>query len=167
MNTTAHTPDNPGQTGAVIDGQASTMWQTDTYSGPHAAVFGGLYSGEGLAIHLTGTQALHRLVVQSPTEGWAASTYVAGSQPAVGSPVSAWGTPTATQPDIHGDATFSLGGRKGAWVLLWLTDLGPAARAAIAEVTVLLKARPPKKRGLLGNAAAGPERRGFMIKSSR
>ena len=136
MNTTAHTPDNPGQTGAVIDGQASTMWQTDTYSGPHAAVFGGLYSGEGLAIHLTGTQALHRLVVHSPTQGWAASTYVAGSQPAVGSPVSAWGTPTATRPTSMVTPPSPSAAARGLGFCSGSPTSAPQPAPAIAEVTV-------------------------------
>ena len=41
-----------------------------------------------------------------------------------GQPVTAWGSPTATKTDIGGSATFSLAGRRGQWVLLWLTNLG-------------------------------------------
>jgi hypothetical protein len=136
MNTTAHPPDNASQTGNAFDAKTSTVWQTDQYRGFDARHFGGLYTGEGLAIHLTGTGALTRLEVESTTRGWAASTYVASTEPSTGSPVSAWGTPTASKTDIDGNVTFELGGRKGSWVLLWLTDLGPSARASIAEVTV-------------------------------
>jgi hypothetical protein len=41
-----------------------------------------------------------------------------------GQAVSAWGAPSDTQSGITGSATFSLGGRHGQWVLLWLTRLG-------------------------------------------
>jgi tRNA A-37 threonylcarbamoyl transferase component Bud32 len=136
MNTTGHTPDNRDETGAVFDGKASTAWNTDLYHGPNAAQFGGLYTGEGLAIHLNASKKLVRLVVDSPTQGWAASTYVAAAAPASGSAVSAWGPPTDSAPDINGNGTFSLAGRTGSWVLLWLTNLGPSAHASISELTV-------------------------------
>jgi tRNA A-37 threonylcarbamoyl transferase component Bud32 len=133
LNTTAHTLDNPAETHYVFDHDLSTAWETDLYG---SATFGGYYSGEGLAIHLTGTHTLARLVVDSPTKGWAASTYVSATEPARGSAVTAWGAPTASATDIQGNVTFDLEGRTGSWVLLWLTNLGPSDQASIAEVTV-------------------------------
>jgi hypothetical protein len=136
MNTTGHTPDNGRETAAVFDGKTSTAWETDFYQGVHASRFGGLYTGEGLAIHLTTSKKLDRLAVDSPTQGWAASTYVAAAAPPTGSAVSAWGPPTDSAQNINGSAVFSLAGRKGSWVLLWLTNLGPSAHASIAEITI-------------------------------
>jgi serine/threonine protein kinase len=136
MSTTARPPDNPALAGYAVDGKVSTAWQTDIYSGPHAATFGGMYPGEGLALHLSGTRKLTRLDVVSTTRGWAASTYVSASEPPTGSSVSAWGAPTASASDVQGGTHFSLAGRTGRWVLLWLTNLGPSDRVSIAEVTV-------------------------------
>jgi serine/threonine protein kinase len=130
-----HTPDNPAETGNVFDGKASTLWQTDPYLGRSAATFGGYYDGEGLAIHLRSGQTLARLVVSSPSSGWAASTYVAASEPPSFSSLSGWGRATDSHRDIaSGTTTFALSGRRGQWILLWLTYLGPAHQVGISEV---------------------------------
>ncbi len=126
-------PDNPDQTKNTFDGNQSTVWSTDIYRSP---TFGGLYPGIGLAIDLGSSHALHRLSVTSATQGWAAQAYTSATAVATGQSVSAWGSPTATQTDIRGNTTFDLGGHQGRYVLLWLTNLGPADQASIAEVTV-------------------------------
>jgi hypothetical protein len=33
--------------------------------------------------------------------------------------------PTDTRTAINGSVTFTLGDRRGQWVLLWITNLGP------------------------------------------
>jgi tRNA A-37 threonylcarbamoyl transferase component Bud32 len=133
MNVLGHTPDNPGQTSLTFDGNPATAWNTDYYS---SATFGGLYTGEGLAIQLDGKHTLHNLTVTTPSTGWAASVYVSNSEPANGQPVTAWGSPTDSKTNVDGSTTFSLGGKSGSWVLLWLTDLGPTFHAEVAEVKV-------------------------------
>lgn len=122
-------PDNPSETALTFDGNPHGAWSTDLYT---TAKFGGLYSGEGLAIELARPTTLHRLVVASPTDGWSARTYVSSTDPPTGSPVSAWGSPTDQLGGIVGGASFSLGGRRGNWVLLWLTRLGPTAGGQFA-----------------------------------
>lgn len=122
-------PDNPSQTGLTFDSNPRSAWSTDLYT---TARFGGLYSGEGLAIELAHTARLRSLVVTSPTRGWSASTYVSTTDLPTGSPVSAWGRPTDHLSNIDGSATFSLRGRRGNWVLLWLTKLGPTANGSYA-----------------------------------
>jgi serine/threonine-protein kinase len=114
-------PDDPTGLAFTFDGNPATYWQSDDY---HDATFDNLYPGMGLAIQLSASAALHHLVVTSPTVGWAAQTYVSSTSVAGGQPVSAWGGVTDSQSDIAGSATFSLGGRNGQWVLLWLTRLG-------------------------------------------
>lgn len=122
-------PDNPSQTGLTFDSNPRSVWSTDLYTTPR---FGGLYSGEGLAIELAHSARLRSLVVTSPTRGWSASTYVSTTDLPTGSPVSAWGRPTDHLSNIDGSAAFSLRGRKGNWVLLWLTKLGPTANGSYA-----------------------------------
>jgi serine/threonine protein kinase len=129
-----HSLDNPDQTKLTFDGNPNTLWSTDQYN---TSTFGGFYSGEGLAIHLVGNHTLHTLTVTSPTQGWAAETYVAKSLPAFeSSSVSSWGAPTDRKSGINGSATFNLSGRSGSWVLFWLTNLGPNKEAQVAEFKV-------------------------------
>ena len=127
------TPDDPQGLRYAIDGNPATYWHTDQY---RSATFSNLYPGLGVAIQLKGTAVLHHLVVTSTTVGWAAQTYTSDKAVASGQPVTAWGSPTATQTDINGSATFSLAGRRGQWVLLWLTNLGPQFQTHINELAV-------------------------------
>ncbi len=126
-------PDDPQGTRLTYDGNPSTAWYTAQY---HSPLFGGLYNGLGLAIQLRSSGVLHRLAVTSPSAGWSAQTYVSSRAISSPQPVTAWGAPTDSKSAISGDATFSLGGRRGRWVLLWLTNLGPADQVSIAELSV-------------------------------
>jgi serine/threonine protein kinase len=126
-------PDNPDQTGLTFDGNTATAWTTDQYKTP---TFSGLYSGMGLAIHLDGSHTLHQLTVDSSTQGWSAQTYVSASEPTSGQAVTAWGQPTDARTGIDGSTTFTLGGTTGEWVLLWLTNLGPADQGDVQELSV-------------------------------
>jgi hypothetical protein len=132
--TSDRTPDNPTMTRYTFDGDPSTYWPTDQYSSP---TFGNLYPGIGLAIHLDSAEQGRQLVVTSPTSGWSAQTYVASSDVPSGHPVADWGTPTDTKSDISSSTvTFNLGPRHAQWVLLWITNLGPADTARVAELSV-------------------------------
>ncbi|HMC39445.1 MAG TPA: hypothetical protein VKI19_07265, partial [Acidimicrobiales bacterium] len=98
--------------------------------------FGNLYPGIGLEVELSAAARLHTLSVISPTLGWAGSAYVSDAPIQSGQPLSAWGPATSTTSGIAGNATFQLGGRTGRYVLLWITNLGPADMARIAELSV-------------------------------
>ena len=113
----------------VFDGVAATVWSTDQYKGP---AFGHLKSGVGVYVRLDRAAAVHTVEVQSPTQGWSASVYVA-SQPAPA--LDGWGPPLASQHGIDGDASFAVKGT-GEYVLVWITDPGPADKAEIGEVHV-------------------------------
>lgn len=126
-------PDNPGDTHLAFDGNPATFWATDQYRTP---TFSGLYPGIGLAIQLRSSATLRTLAVTSATKGWSAQAYVSDTPVASGQSVTAWGQPTGTQTDISGNVTLSLGGRKGRYVLLWITNLGPADQAEVAELQV-------------------------------
>jgi hypothetical protein len=127
------TPDDPQGLPNTFDGNPATYWHTDQY---HSATFSNLYPGLGLAVHLSGSATLHRLTVTSSTVGWAAQTYTSTTSVPSGQPVTAWGQPTDTRTDIDGSTTFTLGGRHGDWVLLWLTNLGPSFQTRINELAV-------------------------------
>jgi hypothetical protein len=127
------TPDDPNGARLIFDGDPNTAWYSDTYRTP---TFSNLYPGIGLAVSLAASSKLTRLNVTTPTVGWAAQVYVSANPVASGQPVSAWGQPTDTKTNLSGDVTFSLGGRSGRYVLLFLTNLGPQKKAQINEVTV-------------------------------
>jgi serine/threonine protein kinase len=130
-------PDNPNETKYAFDGNLNTEWQTVPYEcAVGKATFCGLYPGEGLAIQLQGASKVVRLSVVSHTTGWAASTYVSATEPTSGANVDQWGRPTARKANINGSTTFTLKGRTGGWVLLWLTNIGPTGQAGINELTV-------------------------------
>ncbi|HVF75971.1 MAG TPA: protein kinase [Acidimicrobiales bacterium] len=114
----------------VLDGNPETMWSTLTYE---SRQFGRLKEGLGLVLTVPGDSPLRRLEVQSPTSGWAAAVYVA-DRPS--STLADWGEPVDTKTAIDGNTTFDLQGRRGAAVLLWITDPGEGNKARIAEVSL-------------------------------
>jgi tRNA A-37 threonylcarbamoyl transferase component Bud32 len=125
--------DNAATVGYTHDGNPATVWMTDHYFGPN---FAGLRHGLGLAISVGGSHRLHQLQVQSPTRGWSAQVYLASAIPAQVS-LASWGQPVAIKQGIVGNTVdFDLGGRQAGAILLWITDLGPANVAGVAELTV-------------------------------
>jgi serine/threonine protein kinase len=129
----ARAPDDPSGTKYTIENDPNSAWHTDVYGTP---TFGGLYDGIGLAIDLGALRTLHSLSVTSSSLGWSAQTYVSVNPVPSGQEPTAWGPATAVQTGVNGDATFNLGGRKGRYVLLWLTYLGPAKQVSVTHVTV-------------------------------
>jgi hypothetical protein len=126
-------PDNPTRTVYTYEPGATQAWTTDLYGNSH---FGNLYDGIGLEIALQTSARLGSLQVTSTTQGWSGSAYVSTAEVASGQPIAAWGSPTSSLSDINGDATFSLGDRHGRFVLLWITNLGPADQASVAHLAV-------------------------------
>lgn len=129
-----HQPDDPAGAGNAIDGNPATVWQTDLYGNAH---FGNLYPGIGLAIEIKGSHTLHQMTVVSPAGGWSAEAFVSTTLPADSTGVGVWGSPTDGHTAAGTTTTFSLGGRTGSWVLLWLTSTGgPPYRAEIGDVSI-------------------------------
>ncbi len=126
-------PDNPGDAKLTIDGNQATYWSTDKYPN---STFGNLYSGIGLAMDLTQPAQLHTLTVTSPSTGWRAEVFVSATSVVSGQPLSGWGQPVATQTAVAGSTKFNLGGRRGQYVLFWLTNLGPADQTQISELAL-------------------------------
>jgi len=127
------TLDHPGEVGDAYSGAPGAAWYTDHYASPD---FGGLYQGEGLVIELGAARRLAALEVASHLDGWNASVFVSSHDIPSGQPVAEWGTPTASVVDAGPRVSLSLGGRRGRWVLLWLTRLGPEDQASISDLAV-------------------------------
>ncbi len=126
-------PDNPDMTKYAHDGNPATFWETDRY---HDSTFSNLYPGVGLAIDLNSAETLHSLLVTSASVGWSAQAFVSATPVASGQAVTAWGAATASKTGINGATTLSLGGHHGRYVLLWITNLGPADQVQVAELRV-------------------------------
>lgn len=63
----AQSPENPDQRGLAVDGDPATAWYTEKYRDTPA--FGGLKTGVGLMLRLTGPSVATEMVVSSPTPG--------------------------------------------------------------------------------------------------
>jgi hypothetical protein len=121
--------ENVGALGNMIGTDPNAFWAGAKYLGPR---FAG-YNGFGLVFGLAGRHVVHELKVTTPMEGWSAEVFTGDEKyPVVGK----WGRVIAEQLDIDGGTTFSLGGRKASFVLLWMLDPGPLARAVVDKVSV-------------------------------
>jgi len=117
----------------LFDGDPSTLWTTETYDSPQ---FGGLKSGTGVVLNLTGQHDLHQLTVTSPSRGWAFSVYVARQSATA---LTGWGQPVANVATVDADVTqVELGEVQAGSILVWITRLtdSPPYRVAIGEITV-------------------------------
>jgi serine/threonine-protein kinase len=115
----------------LYDGDPSTVWTTEAYS---TSRFGGLKTGVGAVVVLTGPARLDEMTVISPSKGWSAEIYVSDAPKQA---LTDWGAPVTTKSGIDaGTTTFSLHGRQGGAVLIWITDLGPANQVAIGDVKI-------------------------------
>jgi hypothetical protein len=126
--------ENDDLAGFAIDDQGDTTWRTEGYNNRDITA---LKPGVGLVLQLASVQELTELQVDSPTNGWRAEVYVAGSDPGN---LGGWGEPVATTDSLPaGTSSISLGDTEGGAVLIWITDRGDAtgrAPAEIAEVRV-------------------------------
>ena len=117
--------------GNVRDGDPATAWSTERYDNRDITV---LKPGVGLVLTASQAAELTELVLNSPTNDWSATVYVAASDP--GS-FEAWGEPVATVDGAAtGTTTVDLGDTEGQAVLVWITDRGdgtPEPRVSIAE----------------------------------
>jgi serine/threonine-protein kinase len=120
--------DNLNELPNLISNNPSTYWQSAIYKGPRFGNYGGL----GLALELNGTHVLHNLVVKTPMQDWSAEVFV-GDRFA---PWGNWGKPTSSQDPIYSDHTFSLGGKRGSWVLFWMLNPGPSYQATVDKLLV-------------------------------
>ena len=115
----------------LVDGDPSSVWTTETYNTNR---FGGLKPGVGVILRLDRAYKLSELKVTSPTSGWSAEVLVAGSPQTTRA---AWGEPVESKRINRGTTTFDLGGRTGAAVLLWITDLGQGnSSVSIGELSL-------------------------------
>lgn len=123
--------EHDGDLGLLVDGDPSTAWSTEQYVDSHLV---GLKPGVGVVFRLDGPHKLGQMRVTSASRGWAAQVFVADAPRQT---LKEWGAPVTSNNDVGGGETsFDLGGRSGAAVLLWITDLGDVnAAVSIGEVS--------------------------------
>jgi len=115
----------------LTDGDPATAWTTETYETNR---FGGLKPGVGVVLRFSGQGKVEEVKVTSPTRGWSARVYVADGPKGT---LAEWGEPVESKSGINGGTTtFSLDGRHGGAVLLWITDPGNANALSIGEIRV-------------------------------
>ena len=110
----AGSPENPDQRGYAIDGKPETAWYTEKYR--TSPDFGGLKTGVGLIMRLTGPAVATHLLVTSPTPG--AGFEVLGPLQDGRREVLATGTFTGSQQDVP----LTRAAPAEAYVL-WITSL--------------------------------------------
>lgn len=129
--------ENDAELPLLIDANHTTSWHTEGYQ----RVDFGTKSGVGVLVELATPARVDQVVVNSPTNGWAAQVYLLeGNEPLRALPA----TPEARLWNIDGDATFSLPGETASRVLVWITrlgDAGPRHRVSISELVVRGRSR--------------------------
>jgi serine/threonine-protein kinase len=128
-------PDGGGEEHAdeahnAIDGNDSTAWSTETYSG-------GVLGKPGVGLYVTAESpvAARRLELVSKTPGFSAHVYAA---PTPAPDLAGWGQPIAT---LRGTAketvTLRMAGKRYRSYLIWITKLPAAGVVDLNEVRVL------------------------------
>lgn len=111
--------ENDDEAGLAVDGNPETVWQTERYN---TRLLGGLKPGVGLILDLAEARDLETLTIETPNADWTAEIYVATTLP---SDFAGWGTPATTVTGAPtGTTEVDLGGVRGSFVLVWVTDLG-------------------------------------------
>ena len=123
--------------GNAIDANPGTVWSTEHYN---TSAFGGLKSGLGIYVTLSGSRSLRQVQVISPDAGWSTQIYVANAPPT--SPFTGlspfWGNAVAASDAVNaGTSTFNLKGATGKVVLIWITKLPESGVLRIGDIKVL------------------------------
>ncbi len=123
--------ESPEATQNAIDGNPSTVWDTERYRGDFQSL-----GKDGVGLYVdAGTQvAARRLDLVTPTPGFTASAYAAKDAP--GS-IDGWSKVSGdTQVTQDARIRVETGGRRFRYYLVWITSLPEGKRAEIAELTL-------------------------------
>jgi eukaryotic-like serine/threonine-protein kinase len=126
---TAYDPEGDNQeehndeAGLATDGNATTYWKTETYSG--AALN---KSGVGVVLSNASVRKVSKITVTTDTSGFKAEIESGSSQTGPFQPVSKVMT-------VAGTTTFSVSGAAAQYYVIWITDLGGNESVHVDEVT--------------------------------
>jgi eukaryotic-like serine/threonine-protein kinase len=117
--------EHPAEVGLATDGDAATYWTTETYGSFDKP-------GVGLVLRASTPVGEGSVVVRSDEDsGFTAEIHASNERDGGFEPVSAPQT-------VDGRATFELdtGGEEYRFLLVWITEMGPAGRAHVNEVAL-------------------------------
>ncbi len=116
--------ENESQAANVISGSSGTGWETELY---RQANVGGK-SGVGLVLSLSGPATIDTVAITTDAPGYSIEVYVSDTEPTT---LAGWGDPQAEGADLGKVAELKLRDEpRGQYLLLWLTELPPAADQA-------------------------------------
>jgi len=115
--------EHPEAVGRAADGNQTTYWETEHYSG------GALNKdGVGLVLDAGRSRKLSQIVVTTDTSGYTAEIEAGSSSSGPFQPVS-------DSQVVNGHAVFKLRGGAARYYVVWITDLGSNDSAHVNEVT--------------------------------
>jgi hypothetical protein len=124
--------EHPIQAKAVVDGETSTSWSTETYEGN---TLGGK-AGVGIYVIADPTVAARQIQIITPTKGWTGAVYVAKAGPPPPSIEAGW-TQVTDIKSAKASTRLSLdtGNTRYRYYLVWITKLPPGAdKVQISEI---------------------------------
>ncbi|HEX5901261.1 MAG TPA: serine/threonine protein kinase, partial [Solirubrobacteraceae bacterium] len=124
--------EHPLQAKAVVDGERTTAWSTETYEGN---TLGGK-AGVGIYVIAEPSVAARAMEVLTPTKGWTGAVYGAKAGP-VPSSIGGWGTRIGVIASAKTSQRVDLdtAGNRFRYYLVWITKLPPAAnKVEISEI---------------------------------
>ncbi|MBB4663341.1 zinc ribbon domain-containing protein [Conexibacter arvalis] len=123
---------DPGDPSLAVDGSRRTAWKTPLSPDPAVPA-----PQAGLVVDLAGQERLTKAIVSTTTPGLSFELYGAKSGPPRSVTGTGW-THLGSKEGAGRDTTFSLGGQRFRYVLVWVTALPPETQqAAIAELTIV------------------------------
>ncbi|MGH2916685.1 MAG: protein kinase domain-containing protein [Solirubrobacteraceae bacterium] len=126
---------HPQQDALAIDGNPSTAWTTEHYSGNTLDK-----PGVGLYVDARAGVPAGSIRIQTATPGWKATIYASSVQPNPNTFVNGAGgwTPVGSVGSASGSQTvrLSAGRHRYRYYLVWITDLGNQDQVAINEVAL-------------------------------
>lgn len=124
--------EHPDQVSFAVDGDPSTAWTTEHYSGGFA---GAGKDGVGLAVDAGSAVKANELKLDTQTPGWSGEVYAANQQAA---DLSGWGKPVGSISNASEAGTVRIDlSERARYYLVWVTDLGNGRTVAINEIRLL------------------------------
>jgi serine/threonine-protein kinase len=114
--------EHPERVRFAADGQSSTYWETEHYSG------GLNKKGVGVVLDAGKARKLSQVTVTTDTDGFTAEIESGSS---AGGPF----TPVSDSEVVNGRAVFKLHGDAARYYVVWITDLGSNSSVHVNEVT--------------------------------
>jgi eukaryotic-like serine/threonine-protein kinase len=123
--------EHPLQAKAVVDGERTTSWSTETYEGN---TLGGK-KGVGIYVIAEPSVAARAMEVLTPTKGWAGAVYVAKAGPLPPS-IGGWTRLAAiSRAKTSQRVDLDTAGNRFRYYLVWITKLPPGAnKVEISEI---------------------------------